>query len=75
MIIDDQAVESQILWNLGFENHSKVKTDHLPNYIVSKNSEYKATSIMSYRRLKREVLDEIRWKLIEKEKQSLRIKE
>jgi hypothetical protein len=71
MILNEAAVESSILWNLGYDSGVKIKTEMRPTYPVQDNSEYKATSINSYRRLRKELLEQIKWKLIQCEKKAL----
>ncbi len=70
MVAINQAVESQVLWDLGFECNSKINSEEKPRFDIKRNSEYTATSVMSYRRLKKEAVNELRWKLVEMEKAS-----
>lgn len=73
MIVEEQAKESQILWELGFESRSNIPSDSKPLLPLTKNSEYKATSIISYKRLRREAFEYVVNRLVELERKALRI--
>jgi hypothetical protein len=69
MIAFDEAEESQILWELGFEGYSqKVWEDVAPEsrpplYLVREKSEYYAVSRASYMRLKKEAIYDVAWRI------------
>jgi len=62
MIAFDDAKESQILWDLGFDSYSlNPGLAGKPRFLSRRNSEYKAGSIASFRRLKNEALRDFAW--------------
>lgn len=63
MIIEEQASESQILWDLGFESRSVLNNMGKSRYPVRKNSEYRSVSINSYKRLRKKAILEFIWQL------------
>lgn len=67
------ATESQIMWDLGFftfnrRAEEKISAEVKPRFPLTKGSEYAATSDRSFKRLKKEALEMLRWKLEEREK-------
>jgi hypothetical protein len=69
MLAFDEAEESQMLWELGFEGYSrKIWEDVAPEsrpplYPVREKSEYYAVSRASYMRLKREAIYDVAWRI------------
>lgn len=74
MVIQEQAVESQILWDLGFKSKSILDRDALPRYPIMSNSDYTGTSVISYKRLRKQAIAEFTWHLQSLEKKALRLK-
>ncbi|MBN2016420.1 hypothetical protein JW766_06355 [Candidatus Dojkabacteria bacterium] len=70
MMAFEGATESQIMWDLGFEIYTrgieeKMKRQREPRFMFKDPSEYSATSMRSFRRLKKEAIEMLRWKLEE----------
>jgi hypothetical protein len=70
MIAYEAATESQIMWDLGFDVYTrsveeKLKKEQQPRFPLSKASEYSATSSRSFKRLRKEVIEILKWKLEE----------
>ena len=74
MIIQEQAVESQILWDLGFKSKSILDRDALPRYPILSNSDYTGASVISYKRLRKQAIAEFMWHFESLEKKALRLK-
>ena len=74
MVIQEQAVESQILWDLGFKSKSILNRDAQPRYPIMSNSDYTGASVISYKRLRKEAIAEFMWQLQSIEKKALRLK-
>ncbi|MBN1618585.1 hypothetical protein JW887_04585 [Candidatus Dojkabacteria bacterium] len=70
MIAYKESTESQIMWDLGFDvftrsAREKLTEDFKPRFPYTKLSEYSATSDRSFKRLKKEAIDILCWKLKE----------
>jgi len=68
MIAYEGATESQMMWDLGFDVYTrsaeeKIKSENKPRYELKDAGEYYATSVRSFKRLKKESIKMIRWKL------------
>lgn len=74
MIVQEQAVESQILWDLGFKSKSIIDQEELPRYPIASNSDYTGTSLISYKRLRKEAFSEFMWQFRSYEQKILRLK-
>ncbi len=75
MIAYEGATESQIMWDLGFdvyvrtsESKFSYKDRRKPRFQVVAGNEYYSTSHRSYKRLKKESLKMLKWRLKEGEK-------
>jgi hypothetical protein len=73
MIAFEGATESQIMWDLGFDVYTrsveeKLSENREPRFKLKDASEYSATSDRSFKRLKKEAVEMVRWKLEEEEK-------
>ncbi|MDD3648370.1 MAG: hypothetical protein PHS44_07800 [Candidatus Dojkabacteria bacterium] len=69
-MVFEGATESQIMWNLGFDVYTRSVEEKLesqvePPYKLRHAGEYSATSVRSFKRLKKESLEMLRWKLEE----------
>lgn len=68
MIAFEGATESQIMWDLGFDTYTrsveeKLSDQRSPRFELKDASEYSATSIRSFKRLKKEAIEMLRWRL------------
>jgi hypothetical protein len=68
MITYDGATESQIMWDLGFDIFKRSVSEKLsqernPRFPVNDVGDYPATSIRSFKRLKKQMLQTLSWKL------------
>lgn len=73
MIAYEGATESQIMWDLKFDVYTrsveqKISEGREPRFKLKDASEYSATSSRSFKRLKKEAIEMLRWKLEEGEK-------
>jgi len=73
MIAFEGATESQIMWDLGFDVYTRSVEEKLgkqrePRFKLKDASEYSATSDRSFKRLKKEAVEMLRWKLESGEK-------
>lgn len=67
MMLYEGATESQMIWDLGFDSSirfaSSTGNEPQPRYTVTKASEYLATSQRSFKRIKKEAIEMLKWKL------------
>jgi len=67
MMLFEGATESQMMWDLGFDSHTRYASpadnDPQPRYTGIKASEYGATSQRSFKRIKKEAVEMLKWKL------------
>lgn len=73
MMAYEGATESQIMWDLGFDVYTRSaeeKSSNLlkPRFPLRGASEYYATSDRSFKRLKKEAVEMVRWRLESQEK-------
>jgi len=69
MAAHEGATENQIMWDLGFDCHIKIvskrsKHESKPRYRVKHENEYRATSIRSFKRIKKETIEMFGWSLV-----------
>jgi len=67
-LIFEGATESQMMWDLGFDVYTrsieeKVRSNSDPRFKLKNAGEYSATSMRSFKRLKKETLEMFRWRL------------
>ena len=70
MIAYENAKESQIMWDLGFESYVRSKNEKAPlekkpRYPFSNSAEYSAISKRSFKRIKKEAIVTLKWKIQE----------
>lgn len=71
MMAFEGAIESQIMWDLGFDSHVRSQQEKLhhskkkPRFPYDSASEYAATSSRSFKRLKKEAIEMLRHRLEE----------
>jgi hypothetical protein len=73
MLAYDNATESQIMWDLGFDSYNrsiaeKISNTKKPRFQLQDPSEYGATSDRSFKRLKKEAVEMLLWKIEQSEK-------
>lgn len=73
MIMFDQAVESQLLWDLGFNTTSLIPTNSANlRYPVHKNTDYTSVSKNSYKRLRKKAFEALLWQVMLEEEKAIR---
>lgn len=69
MIAYEGAIESQLMWDLGFDAYTrsveeKLREQREPRFKFKDASEYSATSSRSFKRLKKEAIEMLKWRLV-----------